>query len=106
MTAAGQLWHCPKICRVANVMCLYLEAIEWSKNFAASVRARWLDIAKAQGVDFNQLLVRLALERTLLRLGSRRTLIALRSRAHGLVNLRCDMSRRATRDAGLLGSGK
>lgn len=37
-------------------------------NVSASVRARLLDIAKAQGVDFNQVLVRFALERILFRL--------------------------------------
>jgi hypothetical protein len=31
-------------------------------NVAASVRARLLNAAKAQGVDFNQVLVRFALE--------------------------------------------
>lgn len=35
---------------------------------AASVRARLLNIAKAIGVDFNQVLVRFALERLLYRL--------------------------------------
>jgi hypothetical protein len=35
---------------------------------AASVRARLLHVAKAQGVDFNQVLVRFALERILYRL--------------------------------------
>jgi hypothetical protein len=29
-----------------------------NKNFAASVRTRLLNVAKAQGVDFNQVLVR------------------------------------------------
>jgi len=37
-------------------------------NVAASIRARLLNIAKAQGVDFNQVLVRFALERILYRL--------------------------------------
>jgi len=37
-------------------------------NVAASVRARLLNVAKAQGVDFNQVLVRFALERILYRL--------------------------------------
>jgi hypothetical protein len=37
-------------------------------NVAASVRARLLNAAKAQGVDFNQVLVRFALERILYRL--------------------------------------
>lgn len=39
-----------------------------NKDIATSVRARLLNIAKAQGVDFNQLLVRFALERILYRL--------------------------------------
>lgn len=34
-------------------------------NVAASVHARLLNVAKAQGVDFNQVLVRFALERIL-----------------------------------------
>ena len=38
------------------------------KNLAASVRARLLNIAKAERADFNQLLVRYALERFLYRL--------------------------------------
>lgn len=37
-------------------------------NLAASVRARLLNLAKAQGVDFNQALVRFALQRILYRL--------------------------------------
>ncbi len=37
-------------------------------NVAASVRARLLNVAKAQGADFNQVLVRFALERILYRL--------------------------------------
>ena len=39
-----------------------------SKDLAASLRARLLNVAKAQGVDFNQALVRFALERMLYRL--------------------------------------
>ena len=39
-----------------------------SPNLAASVRARLLDVAKAQGSDFQQVLVRFALERILYRL--------------------------------------
>jgi hypothetical protein len=38
-----------------------------NKNLAASVRARLLNIAKADGTDFNQVLVRFALERMLYR---------------------------------------
>ena len=41
-----------------------------SKDLAASVRARLLNIAKAEGTDFNQILVRYALERILYRFGS------------------------------------
>jgi len=37
-------------------------------NTGASVRARLLNVAKAQGVDFQQVLVRFALERILYRL--------------------------------------
>jgi len=37
-------------------------------DLGASVRARLLNIGKAQGVDFNQVLVRFALERILYRL--------------------------------------
>lgn len=40
------------------------------KDLAASVRARLLALAKAQGVDFNQILIRFALERMLYRLGA------------------------------------
>ena len=39
-----------------------------NKDLAASVRARLLSVAKAQGADFNQVLVRFALERILYRL--------------------------------------
>lgn len=44
-----------------------------SPNLAASVRARLLYLARAQGSDFNQLLVRFALQRILYRLRSRST---------------------------------
>ncbi len=37
-------------------------------NVPASVRARLLDVAKLQSVDFNQVLIRFALERILYRL--------------------------------------
>ena len=39
-----------------------------TKELAASVRARLLNLAKAEGSDFNQVLVRYALERFLYRL--------------------------------------
>jgi len=39
-----------------------------NKDLAASVRARLLNFAKAEGSDFNQILIRYALERILYRL--------------------------------------
>ena len=39
-----------------------------SKGLAASVGARLLNVSKTQGADFNQVLVRFALERILYRL--------------------------------------
>lgn len=70
-------------------------------NVAASVRARLLNAAKAQGVDFNQVLVRFALERILYRLTQ--SAHADRSVLKGalLFTLWYDMPHRATRDADL-----
>lgn len=72
---------------------------------AASVRARLLNLAKAQGVDFNQMLVRYALERLLYRLS--RSLHAHRFLLKGalLFTLWYDLPHRATRDVDLLGFG-
>jgi len=74
-------------------------------NTAASVRARLLNVAKAQGVDFQQVLVRFALERLLYRLT--RSAHADRFLLKGalLFTLWYDMPHRATRDADLLGFG-
>ena len=76
-----------------------------TKDRAASVRARLLNIAKATGVDFNQVLVRFALERFLYRLS--RSVHADRFVLKGalLFTLWYDMPHRATRDADLLGFG-
>ena len=76
-----------------------------TKDRAASVRARLLNIAKATGVDFNQVLVRFALERFLYRLS--RSVHADRFILKGalLFTLWYDMPHRATRDADLLGFG-
>lgn len=76
-----------------------------TKDRAASVRARLLSIAKATGVDFNQVLVRFALERFLYRLS--RSAHADRFVLKGalLFTLWYDMPHRATRDADLLGFG-
>ena len=76
-----------------------------SKDLAASIRARLLNVAKAQRVDFNQVLVRFALERMLYRLS--RSAHADRFVLKGalLFTLWYDMPHRATRDADLLGFG-
>lgn len=76
-----------------------------NKNLAASVRARLLNVAKAQGVDFNQVLIRFALERILYRMS--RSAHAERFLLKGalLFTLWYDMPHRATRDADLLGFG-
>lgn len=74
-------------------------------DVAASVRERLLEVAKAQGVDFNQVLARFALERILFRLS--RSAHADRFLLKGalLFTLWYDMPHRATRDADLLGFG-
>lgn len=76
-----------------------------NKNHAASVRARLLNVAKGQRVDFNQVLVRFALERILYRMS--RSAYADRFLLKGalLFALWYDMPHRATRDADLLGFG-
>ncbi|WP_295850569.1 nucleotidyl transferase AbiEii/AbiGii toxin family protein [uncultured Xylophilus sp.] len=76
-----------------------------SKDLAASVRARLLNIAKAQGVDFNQVLVRFALERMLYRRGQSAHADRFLLKGALLFTLWYDMPHRATRDADLLGSG-
>ena len=74
-------------------------------NFAASVRARLLNVAKAQGVDFNQVLVRFALERILYRLSQSEHADHFLLKGALLFTLWYDMPHRATRDADLLGFG-
>lgn len=76
-----------------------------NKDLAASVRARLLNIAKAQGVDFNQVLVRFALERMLYRLGQSAHADRFLLKGALLFTLWYDMPHRATRDADLLGFG-
>lgn len=76
-----------------------------SQNLAASVRARLLNIAKAQGVDFNQVLVRFALERILYRLSRSAHSERFLLKGALLFTLWYDMPHRATRDADLLGFG-
>lgn len=76
-----------------------------SRNTAASLRARLLDIAKAQGVDFNRVLVRFALERMLYRLSQSAHADRFVLKGALLFTLWYDMPHRATRDADLLGFG-
>ncbi|MGB9496164.1 MAG: nucleotidyl transferase AbiEii/AbiGii toxin family protein [Azonexus sp.] len=75
------------------------------KDLAASVRARLLNIAKAQGVDFNQVLVRFALERILYRLSQSAHSDHFLLKGALLFTLWYDMPHRTTRDADLLGFG-
>jgi len=74
-------------------------------NRAASIRARLLNVAKAQGVDFNQVLVRFALERILYRLTQSPYAERFLLKGALLFTLWYDMPHRATRDADLLGFG-
>jgi hypothetical protein len=74
-------------------------------NVAASVRARLLNVAKAQGVDFNQVLVRFALERILYRMAQSTHADRFVLKGALLFTLWYDMPHRATRDADLLGFG-
>ena len=74
-------------------------------NVAASVRARLLNLAKTQGVDFNQVLVRFALERILYRLTQSQHAVRFLLKGALLFTLWYDMPHRATRDADLLGFG-
>lgn len=72
---------------------------------AASVRARLLNVAKAQRADFNQVLVRFALERFLYRLTQSPHADRFLLKGALLFTLWYDMPHRATRDADLLGFG-
>jgi len=74
-------------------------------NRSASIRARLLNVAKAQGVDFNQVLVRFALERILYRLAQSQHAERFLLKGALLFTLWYDMPHRATRDVDLLGFG-
>jgi predicted nucleotidyltransferase component of viral defense system len=74
-------------------------------NLAASVRARLLNIAKTEKTDFNQVLVRYALERFLYRLSKSAHADRFLLKGAMLFNLWYDMPHRPTRDADLLGFG-
>jgi hypothetical protein len=75
------------------------------RRSAASVRARLLNLAKAQNADFNQALVRFALERMLYRLSQSSHADRFLLKGALLFTLWYDMPHRATRDADLLGFG-
>ncbi len=77
-----------------------------SKDLAASVRARLLNIAKAEGTDFNQILVRYALERILYRLSQSAHADRFLLKGALLFTLWYDMPHRPTRDADLLAFGE
>lgn len=74
-------------------------------NVAASVRARLLNLARKQGVVFNQVLVRFALERILYRMTQSQHADRFLLKGALLFTLWYDMPHRATRDADLLGFG-
>lgn len=76
-----------------------------SKDLAASVRARLLNIAKADQTDFNQVLVRYALERLLYRLSQSQHANNFVLKGALLFAIWYDMPHRPTRDADLLGFG-
>ncbi len=76
-----------------------------SKDLAASVRARLLNIAKAEGSNFNQVLVKYTLERFLYRLSQSPHADRFLLKGALLFTLWYDMPHRPTRDADLLGFG-
>lgn len=76
-----------------------------NQNIAASVRARLLNIAKAENSDFNQILIRYALERFLYRLSQSQHAERFLLKGALLFTLWYDMPHRPTRDIDLLGFG-
>lgn len=76
-----------------------------NKELAASVRARLLNIGKAEGSDFNQVLVRYALERFLYRLSQSSHADSFLLKGALLFTLWYDIPHRPTRDVDLLGFG-
>lgn len=76
-----------------------------TQDMAASIRARLLNLAKAEGSDFNQVLVRYTLERLLYRLSQSAHAHCFVLKGALLFTLWYDMAHRPTRDADLLGFG-
>lgn len=76
-----------------------------SKNLAASVQARLLNIAKAEGRDFGQVLTKFSLERLLYRLSKSKHADSFLLKGALLFDLWFDVPLRPTRDIDLLGFG-
>ena len=76
-----------------------------SRNVAASVRARLLTRAQAQGMDYNLILTKYALERLLYRLSVSQWADAFLLKGALLFDLWFDQPHRPTRDMDLLGFG-
>lgn len=76
-----------------------------TRNLAASVRACLLAIAKTEASDFNQVLVRYALERFLFRLSQSAYADRFLLKGALLFTLWYELPHRATRDCDLLGFG-
>lgn len=76
-----------------------------NKDLASSVRARLLNLAKAEQSDFNGVLVRYALERLLYRLSQSAHADSFFLKGAMLFTLWYDMPHRPTRDVDLLGFG-
>lgn len=76
-----------------------------SRDLAASVRARLLNLAKAEGSDFNSVLVRYALERLLYRMSRSAHADNFLLKGALLFTLWYDLPHRPTRDVDLLGFG-
>lgn len=76
-----------------------------SSNVAASVRQRLSNFAKERGEDFEQVLVRYALERLLYRLSISKHVDSFVLKGALLFRLWMDLEQRPTRDADFLGFG-
>jgi predicted nucleotidyltransferase component of viral defense system len=76
-----------------------------SRYLAASVRGKLFNIAKAEGVDFQQILIRYGLERFLYRLSQSQYADQFLLKGALLFSLWYDMPHRPTRDVDLLGFG-
>ena len=76
-----------------------------TQDLAASIRAKLLNIAKAENTDFNQILVRYALERLLYRISQSAYSDQFLLKGALLFTLWYDMPHRPTRDVDLLGFG-